>query len=36
MYTSYEYVYKNYGVDDSSAYPYKARVSQSTKKHFFV
>ena len=35
MYTSYEYVYKNYGVDDSSAYPYKARVSQSIKKIFF-
>lgn len=30
MYTSFEYVYKNRGVDKSSVYPYKARVSEIT------
>lgn len=27
MYTSFEYVYKNSGVDDASYYPYTGRVS---------
>ena len=27
MYTSFEYVYKNSGVDDANYYPYTGRVS---------
>ena len=29
MYTSFEYVYKNSGIDDASYYPYTARVSHN-------
>lgn len=29
MYTAYEYVYKNGGIDDASYYPYTARVSDN-------
>ena len=28
MYTSFEYVYKNGGVDNASYYPYTARVGE--------
>ena len=35
MYTSYEYVYKNYGVDDSSFYPYIARVSHDSNTSLY-
>lgn len=34
MYTSYEYVYKNFGVDDASFYPYTGRVSRLEESKF--
>ena len=36
MYTSFEYVYKNYGVDKANVYPYKARVSEIMVAHAII